>query len=160
MKNGVFYGTFNPLHISHVDLIKKGLEHFDVLHIFIRRTKSDVVDFETKKSWLETLDKQLGGKLRIYPLEFPEGSVKEDGIFDLVKIFAHTEKQAGVHIDGMISGGDKDIWLTALIPAFPDREFIVIPRSSVRSHSIRDNLEELKNDVPDFVYETLKAGKK
>lgn len=157
MKNGVFYGSFNPLHLSHVRVIKEGLKHFDHIHIFVREVpESDVVDFKTKKEWLETLNKELGNKLTIYPLEFPEGSIKEDGGFDLVKIFLYTEECAKVRIDGMISGGDKNAWFEALKPAFPDREFILIPRDDIRSHSIRDDVEGLKDSVPSYVYETLK----
>ena len=160
MTNGVFYGSFNPLHNSHIGLIKEGLEHFDILHIFVRNVpEDDIVDYETKKAWLEALNEELTGKLRIYPLSIPENGIKADGSFDLVTIFLYTEKAAGVHLDGMISGGDKDIWTEALKPAFPEREFIVIPRSKIRSHSIRDNIEAFKDDVPEYVYETLKALK-
>ena len=56
----------------------------------------------------------------------------------------------------MISGGDKDVWLKELQPAFPDKDFIVIPRSNIRSHAIRDDVDGLKNDIPDYVYRTLK----
>lgn len=159
MKNGLLYGSFNPLHNSHVDLIKKGLEYFDTLYIFVRSEgERDIADYTVKRSWLETLSAQLDRRLRIYPLEFPEGSIKPDGGFDLIRIFSHTEEQAGVRIDGMICGGDKDIWLNTLKPAFPDREFIVIPRSDIRSHKIRDDVEGLKDLVPDYVYASL-SGK-
>ena len=59
----------------------------------------------------------------------------------------------------MISGGDKDVWLLELKPAFPEKEFIVIPRSKIRSHAIRDDVDGLKNDVPEYVYQTLKGLK-
>ena len=159
MKNGVLYGSFNPLHMSHVELIKKALGYFETLHIFIRSVpKADIVSYEVKKEWLEKLNEEIGAdRLRIYPLEFPEGSIKENGQFDLVAIFKSTEEKAGVRLDGMISGGDKDVWREALEPAFPDREFIVIPRSETRSWAIRENLEEMKDSVPEYVYQTLKA---
>lgn len=157
MKNGILYGSFNPLHNSHIELIKEGLKYFDVLHIFVRSVpKDDIVSFDTKKMWLEKLNEEVGGKLRIYPLDFPPGNVRPDGSFDLVKIFLYTQELSGVSIDGMISGGDKDVWLKELQPAFPDKDFIVIPRSNIRSHAIRDDVEGLKKDIPDYVYRTLK----
>ena len=158
MTNGVLFGSFNPLHNSHVTLIEEGLKHFDVMHIFIRGTKDDIVDYDTKKAWLETLDRQLGGRLKIYPLTFPDGSFREDGSYDIARIFSGCETQAGVRFDGMISGGDKDVWLDTLKPAFPDRKFIVMPRNMIRSHAIRDNIEALRNDVPEYVYQTLKKA--
>lgn len=155
-KNGVLFGSFNPLHLSHVSLIKEGLSSFETLHIFVRNVpEADIVDYETKKQWLETLNRELSGRLRIYPLTFPEGSIRKDGSFDLVAIFLACEKEAGVRLDGMISGGDKDVWLGSLKPAFPDREFIVIPRSETRSWAIRENIEEMKSQVPKYVYSTL-----
>ena len=50
MKNGILYGSFNPLHNSHIELIKEGLKYFDLLHIFVRSVpKDDIVSFDTKK---------------------------------------------------------------------------------------------------------------
>ena len=160
MKNGILYGSFNPLHNSHITLIEEGLKHFDILHIFIRSVpKDDIVDYATKRKWLEKLNEPVGGNLRIYPLEFPPESIRPDGSLDLVKIFLSTQELTGSRIDGMISGGDKDVWLQELKPAFPDREFIVIPRSTIRSHTIRSDGEALKQDVPDYVYHDISGGR-
>jgi hypothetical protein len=39
--------------------------------------------------------------------------------------------------------------------ALPDRKFVVIPRDERSSSSIRKDIDSMKEQVPDFVYEDL-----
>ncbi len=156
MMNGLMYGSINPLHNNHIALIKTGLEHFDLLHIFVRSEgDKDLVGYETKKQWLETLGGEFGGRLRVYPLDFPEEVFDADGRIDLVKVFLRTEQLTGVHADGLITGDDKKDWIDTLQPAFPERKFVMVASNEVITYDVRENLELLKDDVPAYVYESL-----
>lgn len=156
-KNGLIYGSFNPLHCNHVRLIQEGFLHFDVLHIFVRSEGiKDLVDYSEKKVWLETLGQELSRDLRVYPFVFPEGSIREDHRIDLPRIFCYTEKKIGVRADGLITGGDKADWVESLSKAFPDREFVMIPENELNMVDFTADPDSFQEYVPEYVYRTLK----
>ncbi len=159
MKNGLIYGSFNPLHLSHIELIKEGLKHFDTLHIFVRSEGAkDLVDYNTKKQWLETLSGELQCSLKVYPFVFPKDSIRPDGSIDLVRIFLYTQEQIECHADGLITGGDKKDWIEALTPAFPDREFMILPESELIDDNFSGDPDDFRDRIPDYVYRTLKQS--
>lgn len=156
MKNGMLFGSFNPLHLSHIDLIKKALDHFEILHVIIRNNESkDMVEPETKMKWLENVNETVGGRLRLYTMELPIQDKRYDKL-DMTAIFLQSEKMTGKHIDGLICGEDMQYMIDTFKKSLPDREFIVIPRDSRSSTGIRDNIDAMKDDIPDFVYKDLK----
>ena len=54
LKNGLLFGSFNPLHLSHIELLSKALESFEFMHVFVRYTDGvDMVDWDTKRNWLD-----------------------------------------------------------------------------------------------------------
>lgn len=156
LENGLLYGSFNPMHLSHVELIEKALEHFQYLHIFARVNKGvDLVDWETKKSWLERLNREkFDGRLRIYKLELSFHD-KNYGKLDFVESFLNSEKETGIHLDGLICGEDMQYMVDRMKAALPDRKFVVIPRDGRSSSGIRKDIDSMKEQVPDFVYEDL-----
>ena len=156
LKNGLLFGSFNPLHLSHIDLIEKALEHFETLHVFARHTEGvDMVDWATKRAWLERVNEQTGNRLRIYQLELKMKD-KQYARLDMAGIFLQCEEQTGVFLDGLICGEDMQYMVDTLKTALPDRTFIVIPRDARSSTGIRGDLEAMKSEIPDYVYNDLK----
>lgn len=156
LKNGLLFGSFNPLHLSHIELLSKSLETFEIMHVFARYTDGvDMVDWDTKLKWLETVNESLGNRLKIYKFELAMKD-KQYAKLDMAKVFLECQEKAGVFIDGLICGEDMQYMVNTLKEALPDRQFIVIPRDSRSSSSVRDNLEEMKDEIPEYVYKDLK----
>ncbi|MCR4833855.1 MAG: hypothetical protein K5900_09790 [Butyrivibrio sp.] len=156
LKNGLLFGSFNPLHFSHIELLSKSLETFETMHVFARYTDGvDMVDWDTKLRWLETVNESFGKRLRIYKFELAMKSKQYDKL-DMTKVFLECQERTGVFIDGLICGEDMQYMVNTLKEDLPDRYFIVIPRDSRSSSSVRDNLDEMKDEIPDYVYKDLK----
>ena len=157
LENGLLFGSFNPLHLSHIELMKKALESFATLHVFVRCTEGvDLVDWETKKSWLERVNEELDGRLKIYKMDLSLKDKSYDKL-DMVGIFLEAEKQAGVHIDGLICGEDMQYMVDTFIEKLPDRTFIVIKRDGRSSTNIRSDINAMTNEIPDYVLEDVKG---
>lgn len=156
MKNGLLFGTFNPLHLSHIELIKKALEHFETLHVFVRCDPTiDLVDWDTKKKWLEKVNEECGGRLVVTKFELSVENKRYDKL-DMVGIFKQAQEISGIHIDGLICGEDMQYMVDTLKNSLPDREFVVIPRDGRSSTAVRGDLEKMKDNIPDYVYKDLK----
>lgn len=156
LKNGLLFGSFNPLHLSHIDLLAKALEYFETLHIFARYNEGvDMIDWDTKKKWLDRLNEKFNNRLRIYKLVL-QLKDKQYGKIDLAAMFLKCQDEAGVFLDGLICGEDMQYMVNTLKAALPDRDFIIIPRDHRSSSRVRGNLEAMKSDLPDFVYKDLK----
>lgn len=154
--NGLLYGSFNPLHLSHVELMEEGLRHFERLHIFARHNEGvDLVDWKTKEGWLLTLRERFEGRLSIYKLELSFRDKQYDRL-DFKQEFLDAEKKTGVRLDGLICGEDMRYMADEMKKALPDRVFYVIPRDERSSSRVREDLSAMKGDLPDFVYLDLK----
>lgn len=156
LKNGLLFGSFNPLHLSHIDLIGKALGYFEMLHIFARYTEGvDMVDWQTKKKWLERVNEQFDDRLRIYKMEMLMKD-KQYGNLDLTAEFLKYEKQTGVTLDGLVCGEDMQYMVDVLKASLPEKTFIVLPRDPRSSSSIRGSIDAMRPDMPDYVYKDLK----
>ncbi len=157
LKNGLLFGSFNPLHVGHFEVFEKALENFETLHVFTRYTEGvDMVDWETKKKWLERANEEnFDGRLRIYKLELRMKD-KQYGNLDMVSIFLDCEKTAGVHMDGLCCGEDMQYMVDTLKAALPDREFYLNPRGYRSSSLFREDLDKWKEEFPEYVYRDLK----
>ncbi len=158
LENGLLFGSFNPLHVGHIQVLQFALEHFEVMHVFTRYTEGvDMVDWETKLSWLNRVNEECcDGRLRFYKFVLAMKD-KQYAKLDFTGTFLECERRCGVHLDGLVCGEDMRYMADALSADLPDRTFIVHPRGEHSSSRVREDLDRWKDDLPKYVYDGLKA---
>ena len=155
-KNAVYVGSFNPLHVGHVDAIKSGLEQFDFVHVFVRYNEGvDLTDWETKAAWFKKLSDELDGRVKYYK-EVSEEKGKSYGINLFFDFIRKTEVVIGEPVHGFLFGDDYMKIKGELEAEFPDKAFVIGKRDGYNSSAIRADLEGHKDWLPDYVYESLK----
>ena len=158
-RNVVYVGSFNPVHIGHIIMMKYGLAHFDYLNMFVRYNDGvDLTDWETKQGFFEKIGDDLGARdrIRIYK-EVSEEKGKSYGLELFFDFIRKTEKVIGEEVDGFLFGADYEKILPELEKEFPNIKFIILSRDEGYSSSaIREDLEGHKDWLPPYVYETLK----
>ncbi|MBE5906892.1 MAG: hypothetical protein E7277_08955 [Lachnospiraceae bacterium] len=158
-RNAVYVGSFNPIHVGHIETMKYGLEHFEYLNMFVRYNDGvDLTDWDTKQMFFEMVAKDLGAtdRVRIFKEESEEKgkSYAIELFYDFIR---KTEQVIGEKVDGFLFGSDYEKILPLLQKEFPDMQFIILDRSEgYSSTAIREDLEGHKDWLPPYVYETLK----
>lgn len=161
-RNVVYVGSFNPVHVGHIQTMKYGLERFEYLNMFVRYNEGvDLTDWETKRSFFEHISKDLGGegRVRIFREESEEKG-KSYGIELFYDFIRKTSEVIGEKVDAFLFGEDYEAIRPQLEKEFPDIQFIIVERLDYSSSAIRDDLEGHKDWLPPYVYEALKEVRK
>jgi cytidyltransferase-like protein len=157
-KNCVYVGSFNPIHIGHINAIKNILEKFEYALIFVRYNEGvDLTDWDTKKMWFDKLNEELGGRLKIYK-EVSEEKGKQYGLQLFFDFIRKTEQVAGEEVQGFYFGDDYQKILSDLEAEFPEKKFIIGARDGYSSTAIREDLEGHKDWLPEYVYYSVKES--
>ena len=147
---GMYGGSFNPLHMGHVDCILQAAnlcrELFVVLSVGCKRKE---IDARIRYRWIYQLTQHIGN-VRIITLEDDaqtKASYTEDYWYqDAEKVKA----QIGKPIDVVFCGSDYDensFWNRC----YPDSKLVVFPRNEISSTAIRKNPYAHWDWIPNLV---------
>jgi len=149
-KVGMYGGSFNPLHLGHLECIIKAAGMCEELYIVISYRDDGVdVDLKVKIRWIYQLTKHIGN-VKIIPLK-DNDSCKEDYTEDKWDSDCdYVKQQIGKPIDVVFCGSDysaDSFWNVC----YPESEFYVFPRSKYNSTEIRENVYEHWDWMPQVV---------
>lgn len=161
-KAGMYGGSFNPLHLGHVDCIYRAACQCERLYLVLSVGKErQEIEPRVRYRWLYQLTKHLGN-VKILFLE--DGApTKADYGPELWKADAEKLKaRIGEKLDAVFCGSDygpESFWNVC----YPESEFVVFPRNEMSSTELRRDLyghwDWLPNVVkPYFVKKVLLLG--
>lgn len=137
-KTGLYGGSFNPLHLGHVDCIIRAANLCERLYLVLSHgLNRQEIPLRVRYRWLYQLTQHIGN-VTILTLE-DSAPTKADYTRDLWDRDAGIIKaQAGRPIDVVFCGddyGEDSFWNLC----YPDSELVIFPRDQISSTEIRNN---------------------
>jgi len=149
-KVGMYGGSFNPLHLGHLECLIKAAGQCEELYVVISYRNNDTdVPLKVKIRWVYQLTKHLGN-VKMIPLE-DKLTKKEDYTKDLWEVdCSYIKKEIGKPIDVVFCGSDYDensFWNQC----YEESDFVVLPRDKYSSTQIRQNVYQYWDWMPQVV---------
>lgn len=146
----MYGGSFNPLHMGHVDCIIKAANMCAELFVVIScGTNRNEVDFRERYRWVYTLTKHIGN-VKIISISDDAPVKSEYRREHWSRDAQHVKEQIGKKIDVVFCGGDygKDSFWNV---CYPESELVIFPRNEISSTEIRKNPYARWNWLPNVV---------
>ena len=146
---GMYGGSFNPLHLGHVNNIIMASNQCRKLYVVLSVTNSDKeIDHRERLMWLKDITKHMDNVYVIEIFDKSDGKDKlnwEQGAKDI-------KKKIGVYIDVIFSGDDykgKNVWERL----YPESEIVYFRRDliNISSTEIRNNPYKYYEYLPKIV---------
>lgn len=149
-KVGMYGGSFNPLHMGHVNCIIQAANLCEQLYLFLSiGTNRGEIDYRVRYRWLYQLTKHIGN-VKILVLE-DDAATKQEYTTDYWQKDADQVKaQIGQRIDVVFCGSDydeKSFWNVC----YPESELHIFARDGISSTEIRKNPYEHWDWLPKVV---------
>lgn len=137
-KVGMYGGSFNPLHMGHVDCILQAANQCEELYIVLSVGKNrDEIDGRIRYRWLYQLTEHIGNT-KILMIE-DDAFAKSDYTLEMaLKDCEKIKGLIGKKIDVVFCGSDYDensFWKIG----YPESALVIFPRSKENSSEIREN---------------------
>ena len=149
-KVGMYGGSFNPLHMGHVNCIIQAANLCEQLYLVLSiGTNRGEIDYRVRYRWLYQLTKHIGN-VKILVLE-DDAATKQEYTTDYWQKDADQVKaQIGQRIDVVFCGSDydeKSFWNVC----YPESELHIFARDGISSTEIRKNPYEHWDWLPKVV---------
>lgn len=149
-KVGMYGGSFNPLHLGHVDCIIQAANRCEKLYLVLSVGKNrNEVDYRVRYRWLYQLTKHIGN-VHILVIE-DSAETKQEYTTDYWQKDADwIKEQIGEKIDVVFCGSDYDensFWNVC----YPESELCIFTRNEISSTEIRKNPYKHWDWLPNIV---------
>ena len=149
-KVGMYGGSFNPLHLGHVDCIIQAANRCEKLYLVLSVGKNrNEIDYRVRYRWLYQLTKHIGN-VHILVIE-DSAETKQEYTTDYWQKDADwIKEQIGEKIDVVFCGSDYDensFWNVC----YPESELCIFTRNEISSTEIRKNPYQNWDWLPNIV---------
>lgn len=147
---GMYGGSFNPLHLGHLECIIKAAGMCEELYIVIAyRDDATDIPLKVKIRWIYQLTKHIGN-IKIIPLKDVSKSKTEYTADKWEKDCEYVKTQIGKPIDAVFCGSDYDetsFWKVC----YKDSELHIFQRNKYNSTQIREDVYKYWDYMPQLV---------